>query len=267
VTRVHGYDLYEERFAPPFQPWVSMYAELDRIFAISRHGVQALRRYGVPASRIRLARLGTAPARSLGGPSTDGIHRVLSCSSVIPLKRVPLIARSVVAFARRHPDRRIQWTHIGDGPDLEAVREALEDAPPNFEAVLRGALPHEAVLSFLAERPVDVFLLLSETEGLPVSLQEALAHGVPVVATDVGGVAEAVDGEVGFLLPPDPDPSLVADALGRLLAMSPAERAACRQRALACWARDFDARANRRAFVDELHAAVEASFQLTSIHR
>jgi glycosyltransferase involved in cell wall biosynthesis len=236
-----------------------MYAGLDRVCAISRHGVQALRSYGVPESKIRLARLGTEPARSFGGPSIDGVARVVSCSSLIPLKRVPLIARSLVELARRDPARRLRWTHIGDGPDLKAVHTAFASAPPNLEVVLRGALPHEAVLSFLAEQPVDVFVLLSETEGLPVSVQEALAHAIPVVATNVGGVGEAVDDEVGCLLPAHPQPSEVADAIGRLLAQAPAEHAARRQCALARWARDFDARANQRAFADELHAVMKAA--------
>lgn len=265
VSRVHGYDLYEDRFIPPFQPWLSMYEGVDRILAISRHGAQALRRQGVPETRIRLARLGTDPSRAFGGPSTDGLARVVSCSSVIPLKRVPLIARSVMEFARRQPGRRVQWTHIGDGPELGLVRQALADAPPNLEADIRGAMPHAAVLSYFAEQPVDVFLLLSETEGLPVSVQEALAHAIPVVATDVGGVGEAVDSEVGCLLPPHPDPTMVADALDRLLAEAPADHAARRRRAVTCWARDFDARANRRALVAELYAVLAAApLHLTS---
>ena len=63
----------------------------------------------------------------------------------------------------------------------------------------------------------DVFVLSSTSEGLPVSILEAMAAALPVVASSVGGVAEAVDeGETGFLVPPR-DPVLLAAALERLL--------------------------------------------------
>jgi len=258
VTRVHGYDLYEERFSPPFQPWRGVYDTLDAVVAISRHGVEALARYGVDGARVHLARLGTDPAAGFGGASADGVARVVSCSSVIPLKRVPLMARALAELARRDPARRIEWTHLGDGPELPTVRAALRDAPANLVADLPGARPHEAVLAHLATRPADSFLLLSETEGLPVSVQEALAHAIPVVATDVGGVAEAVDAGVGVLLCADPTPTDVADALASLFAEPAADRAARRQRALARWASDFDGAANRRAFAALLGATLAA---------
>ena len=49
---------------------------------------------------------------------------------------------------------------------------------------------------------VDIFALISEWEGLPISILEAMSHGIPVIASDVGGVSEAVlDNETGILVP------------------------------------------------------------------
>jgi glycosyltransferase involved in cell wall biosynthesis len=74
-------------------------------------------------------------------------------------------------------------------------------------------------------RALDVFVLSSAWEALPISLLEALAEGVPQVATDVGGSAEAVsDGETGLLCPRN-DPEALASAVLALLS-DPDRRAA-----------------------------------------
>jgi glycosyltransferase involved in cell wall biosynthesis len=90
----------------------------------------------------------------------------------------------------------------------------------------------DAVL-ILGERPdairvmsgCDAFVLASDNEGLPVALMEALALGLPIVATRVGGVPEAVtEGEDAVLVPPS-DPDALANAMAELAA-DPARRAA-----------------------------------------
>jgi glycosyltransferase involved in cell wall biosynthesis len=64
---------------------------------------------------------------------------------------------------------------------------------------------------------MDLFVLSTHWEGLPLVILEAMAQGLPVVATAVDGVPEAVaDGETGYTVP-HADPAALADALGRLL--------------------------------------------------
>jgi glycosyltransferase involved in cell wall biosynthesis len=131
-------------------------------------------------------------------------------------------------------------TLVGDGPDLAEVAAAVPD-----QVELLGA---RGDVSDLLARS-DVFVLSSRSEGFPVSILEAMAAGLPVVATDVGGVAEAVvDGETGILVPAA-DPNALAGALERLIADVELRRrlgAAGRARAL----RLFDTPRYRAAHLD-----------------
>ena len=107
----------------------------------------------------------------------------------------------------------------GDGP-LRAELAASASAAGLGE-VLRGALPHEQVRELF--RRATVFCLpcvvasSGDRDGLPTSVLEAMALGVPVVTTDVNGLSETViDGETGLTVP-EHDPAALADALERVL--------------------------------------------------
>src|SRR5438067_10065278 len=116
----------------------------------------------------------------------------------------------VDALARIDADYRV--TLVGEGPDRPTV---TTDARRRLagRAELVGA--RRDVRELLAA--ADLFVLSSRSEALPISVLEAMAAGLPVVATDVGGVSElVVDGETGFLVPPA-DAKALAQALETLL--------------------------------------------------
>ena len=108
---------------------------------------------------------------------------------------------------------------VGDGPLREDVTAAVHGAGLEDDVVLAGE--RRGLGALLAG--ADVFVLASRSEGLPISVLEAMAAGLPVVASDVGGVAEAVvDGKTGLLVPPG-DSGALAEALHALLG-DPASR-------------------------------------------
>ena len=95
------------------------------------------------------------------------------------------------------------WTHIGNGPlknELEHLASTL--IPGKFGFM--GTLKNEQVLDYLARVPVDVFINVSKSEGIPVSIMEAMSFGIPCIATAVGGTPEIVNDDNGFLLPTAP---------------------------------------------------------------
>jgi glycosyltransferase involved in cell wall biosynthesis len=102
---------------------------------------------------------------------------------------------------------------VGDGPDRRAIEEELRASGLADQVALSGE--RRDVPRLLAA--ADVFVLSSRSEGAPLSILEAMAAGLPVVASDVGGIGELVaDGETGLLVPPG-DPARLALALARVL--------------------------------------------------
>ena len=142
----------------------------------------------------------------------------------------------------------------GDGPALPAVAAALTRNGLSHRVELLGA--RDDIPDLLARS--DVFVLSSRSEGFPVSVLEAMAAGLPVVATDVGGVGEAVeDGETGFLVPAA-DSEALARALERLLVDGELRRrlgAAGRARALGL----FDVSRYRAAYEELYRRRLNAS--------
>lgn len=102
---------------------------------------------------------------------------------------------------------------VGDGPERASLEAEIRRLGLHETVVLAG--DRDDVAAVLAR--ADVFVLSSTSEGLPLSILEAMAAGLPVVASSVGGVPEAVkDGVTGLLVPPR-DPVRLAAALERLL--------------------------------------------------
>jgi glycosyltransferase involved in cell wall biosynthesis len=147
---------------------------------------------GVDASRVRRSSLAGQP------PTILSVSRLKAPKDVVTLAR---------AFQQLEPGS-FRAAIVGDGPDRARVEEELGTA---------GELLGERsdVAELLAQ--ADVFVLSSRSEGLPISILEAMAAGLPVVASDVGGIPElVVDGETGLLVPAG-DPDALAAALRRLV--------------------------------------------------
>jgi glycosyltransferase involved in cell wall biosynthesis len=138
-------------------------------------------------------------------------------------------------------ERSLRLVLAGDGPLWPEVERAVAQGVP--PTALLGRLPTSDVPRFLAA--IDVLVAPSHDEGLPRTVLEAMAMRVPVVASSVGGIPEAVEDGVSGLLVAPGDPSGLAVAIGRILddeAMASRMGEAGRRRVLS----EFDAPAGWR---------------------
>jgi len=187
----------------------------DRVASVSRALAEAMLDLGRPRQPIATVYNGVdttqfAPAseqkaalRSRLGLPSDGPGLVTVCR-VVAEKGIQELAEAFAAVADAVPEA---WLLIvGDGPYRRDLEAWVESRGLVSRVLVVGAKPHADIARWL--NAADVFVLASYNEGLPNVILEAMACGLPVVATDVGGIGEAVvEGETGFLVPPGaPDP-------------------------------------------------------------
>lgn len=249
VSRFHGTgDLWEDQYNGYFPFRKKVLAALDCAVFISKRGERFFQeKYSI--QRTLYSPLGSL---SVGVPKKlkDGIVRVVSCSTVIPLKRVDLIFKSLNLL----DDIKINWTHIGgaivgdNSLYSELEDEIAEKKKDHLTVQLVGSLPHEDVMRYYAENGFDVFVNLSKSEGVPVSIMEAMSCDISIVATDVGGTDEVVTPETGILVSANPTAEEVSRAIRECLSKELSPRA--------YWENHFDADKNYSVFAHFLSCCI-----------
>jgi glycosyltransferase involved in cell wall biosynthesis len=182
---------------------------VDACTAVSELARQSVRRrYGWDPATVQVVRNGIVPPAAPLPLSDDGRLRLGCVSRLVPLKNIPLLFDAIEQLSAE-ARARLDITIIGDGPEREHIAaRAAALAGPRIE--LTGALGDEQDIY----RRFDVLVNCSDTEGLPMSVIEAMAWARPVVATAVGALPDAIaEGESGWLYPPRD-----ADALAGILA-------------------------------------------------
>jgi glycosyltransferase involved in cell wall biosynthesis len=253
ITRVHRYDLFNESQKggwQPFRDYMDKY--IDSIVFISQNGLDYyLTTWKKPLSKkYLLSRLGVINDYTRKQYRNNETKLILSCSNIIPFKRINLIIEGLALIE----DINIHWVHIGDGIDFVKTKKmAIEflDKKKNIVFTFAGRLPIEEVYDFYKKNFVDLFITTSSSEGLPVSMMEALSFGVPVIGTNVGGIPEAV-GNWGILLPSTPSATDVSGAISRVFEKTEIEREELSIKSKAAWDNYFNFEKNSRQFIDIL---------------
>jgi colanic acid/amylovoran biosynthesis glycosyltransferase len=216
ITRAHGYDLYAEDYEPYYIPWRGQCLEsLDAVHLISQNGLHYLaERYPDQQDKLKVSYLGVKDPGFLNKPTGLQELSIVSCSQLVPLKRVDKIIEAIEHFSITHPTLKIRWNHLGGGDLQEKLQQlALSKLEGRVEWKIHGHLKNEKIMEFYRDNPIDVFISASTTEGIPVSMMEALACGIPVIAPNVGGVSEIVEDSNGILLSSYPEIKEISCAL------------------------------------------------------
>lgn len=196
IVRAHGYDYDELQNGRGYFPFrESEITQFHKIIQISTYGLAIMRSQYPDAGNMVLNRLGVRDGGYNAGSSAGEKFQIVSCSNFVPLKRIPLLIDILAGL--RVP---FEWTHFGAGAGMAEAEEyaAAKLKPGDYRFM--GFVKNQSVLSYYQNNPVDLFVNTSILEGIPVSMMEAIAAGIPVAGFNVCGIPEIVTKASGLLL-------------------------------------------------------------------
>lgn len=184
---------------------------------IAEDGMKLAASMGVSTSsaRIHLLHLGVDLPASLS--RREGVREtpVLLCPAyLIPRKGQRYLIEAMALLRDQGVQTRLWFA--GGGPSRPSLQRLVEEKGLGGSVSFLGHLAHAELLKIYRKGDVDVVVLPTLHEGIPVALMEAMAHGIPVISTPTGGVPELLRDGAGILVPPA-DPVALAHGIERLL--------------------------------------------------
>ncbi|EST90320.1 hypothetical protein T233_00623 [Vagococcus lutrae LBD1] len=236
VTRAHRYDLYEEESPFKFLPLrEKLLEDLDYVYPCSDDGTNYLKeKYPLFSNKIITKRLGTEAPKKMNNLLENGVVHIVSVSACRKVKRLDRIIESLKIL--NDNNIKFYWTHIGDGPEKENLLDMAKEYLPTESFRFLGFLPNAEVKAFYERNSVDLFLNVSESEGVPVSIMEAMSYGIPIIATDVGGTREIVKNKVnGYLIKKDFSNEELLRIIMKYCATNSSEKIEIRNKSFEIW--------------------------------
>jgi colanic acid/amylovoran biosynthesis glycosyltransferase len=172
-------------------------------------------------ARAVMIHMGVRVPLSITPPLQRATPVVLCPARLVPIKG----HRHLLDAAARLVEQgvRFELWLAGEGPEAAGLAARIHELSLGDRVRMLGTMPHDELLGFYRKGLVDCVVLPSLYEAMGVALMEAMAHGVPAIATRVGGVPELLGDGAGLLVPPE-NPGALAEAIGGVLE-SPGRRA------------------------------------------
>lgn len=209
VIRMHGWDCFFFRNALnylPMRPWIIKLN--DHVCTVSEMGRQHLIGKINPeiSNKLKVSYLGTVCTDvPMDSKYETGVLRILSIAFLQPVKRIDWLIRAISSIE----NVRVSWTHMGSWTAKEQPIRDLADTllgpKINVDFQFTGEVSLNEVKAFMHERKADFLVCSSSSEGLPVSMMEAMSYGMPVLSTNAGGIAELVEHRKNGMLTPVSD--------------------------------------------------------------
>lgn len=227
VTRAHGYDFYYERTIEnkfPFRDSLIHY--IDKLYLLSAQAENYYLQKYTEKCPFEVARLGVNINIDLfnkqqsNEKKTNELH-FITCAFYSELKRINYIFDCLCSYAMANQNKLIKWTYIGAGAEATTVLKNFTNilkrkSIANFQLTLPNQQDYTFIKNCYENIWYDAFILLSKTEGVPVSVMEAMSYGIPCITNDVGGLPDIVDDTCGALLNFGIEINQIKDAIEKL---------------------------------------------------
>lgn len=241
LSRAHAYEIQLERYAcNPYLMKNLICKYMDKIAFISKDAKKRFCSYYTkPFSNACVQYLGS-DQEGVGyvARGKKETLTVLTCSSILPVK---YLERMIEALCHWQ-DGLLHWIHVGDGTDGVKIRNLAEKKLTENLLVsyeFMGYMENKQLHEFIADDDIDVFVNCSRTEGVPVSIMEAMSVGIPVIAPKMFGIPELVREGCGLLFAQNDGYENLLNTLKIFAAMGKEEREMMGKTAYERWQKDF----------------------------
>jgi len=247
LIRIHLYDFDIKANDKKYFPFRNIeISKINHIAAISNNALEYMKnKYKIHDSIISVNRLGVLQNNILNIQKQDFV--LVSVSSVISVKRVDLIIKIL-----ENIDLKIKWIHFGDGELMADVKDKARLLPSNIEYEFKGYVSNSELLEFYKKSFIDLFINVSELEGIPVTIMEAISFGIPVVGCNVGGIPEIVNKTTGILLKEDFDIKETARLITEYLLIPIDKKLVLRKNIKTFFNKEYNAEKNYPLFIQKL---------------
>lgn len=252
ISRTHGQDIFSFRNKYDYLPYRDLlYKAADKIYCISADGKKYIdKKYSSAKNKTTVFRLGTRNI-DFNKNISNNPFIIVSCSRIARIKRLHLLADALSDIN----DKNILWIHYGDGDIryLEEIKSICNNFPENIKVEFKGFINNKSLAEIYSKNKLSVFINLSESEGLPVSIMEACSAGLPVIATDVGGTSEIIHHKKnGYLLSKDFTKDDLIQVLYTFMNMEPDDFNLFRLSSREIWSNDFSSQNNYKSFINDI---------------
>lgn len=247
ISRAHGYDIFLERGPQLFKKQILK--ELDVLIPACYNSELYLKNlYTEFSDKIKYSHLGIHQKFNINLKNNKERNIIISCSNIIELKRINLLIESL----QHLNNKKICWIHIGSGKEEEKIKNLAKEKLKNITFKFLGQLPNKNVLNFYKENIENILCMvhLSKTEGgTPVSMMEVQSFGIPIIATNVGGIKEIVNKDTGILLSANPEIKEITKAIEKMINISSEDYKKYQKNSYENWRENFNAEKNYTNFI------------------
>lgn len=241
-TRIHGMDVYEDQHSEKnffFQFRNFQIRQIKQILAISSNGMSHFKKANnCPENKISVSRLGVSDL-GLNPTAFSSTLKLISCSALQAYKRVDLIV-DILKYVKTP----IEWVHFGDGELKDQLLGKTKELPAHVHFRFMGHQANDKVQEHYQNNHTDLLINVSSTEGIPVSIMEAISFGINVIAPKIGGIDEIVNERTGYLIEKDFDPKKIAEIIDTHHELQLEQKNKMRTTARTFWQENYNAETN-----------------------
>lgn len=262
ISKAHSQEIYFFRNYYNYQPYkYQTFLNCDKIYFISNDGLNYFSKIhqlsDSEQKKIEINRIGVVGIDSFIAQRMDSKLKIISIAWLHKLKRIELIAEAIAKLT----SIEIEWIHLGSSID-EPYTNKLQfdianklDHLKNVNYSFLGETNKEKMKEIFEKNCFDIFVNVSETEGIPVSMMEAASFSVPLFGTNVGGVSEIIEHEInGILFEPNPTGEDIANSFLKFYQKSMEEKNTMRKNSFLTWKNKYNVFENKQKLFESIQS-------------